>query len=101
VVWIPAQAKALDNGPSVGCFRITVTTCSNVAFPSRGELALQIILILVPGIVLLLLKEFRGLGVFYTQEVKLPLSSQRSVVLAHRCALSLKLWVQTKGGVAS
>jgi len=48
--------------------------CCNIAFPLQGELELQVIVTMVPGI-LLLLKEFRGLGVFYTQEVKFPLSS--------------------------
>ena len=101
MVWIPPLAKALDNGPSVGCLRITlVTACSNIALPLQVDLVLQVIVIMVPGIVLLLLKEFRGLGIFYTQEVKIPLSSRRSIVLAHHCFLSLKLQMQTKGGVA-
>ena len=99
MVWIPPLAKALDNGPSVGCLRITITTYSNVAFLSQGELALQIILMVLG--VKLLLKEFRGLGVSYTQEVKSPYPVHRSVVLAHHCFLSLKLWMQTKGGVVS
>ncbi len=49
----------------------------------------------------LLLKEFRGLGFFYTQEAKSPYPVHRSVVLAHCCFLSFKLQRQTKGGVAS
>jgi len=45
-----------------------------------------------------ILKEFRGYGFFYTLEVRSPYLVCRSMVLAHGCFLSLKLWMQTKGG---
>jgi len=43
ILQIPPLSRAFANGPSLGCFRTTVTTCSKIAFPSGGLLLPQVV----------------------------------------------------------